>query len=294
VAVAETEQAWIEAASGKTIRELEALVASRGTGDAPDTPAPERPRERVLRFEVAADTFATFREAMQQTRRLAGTRLDDDAILLSMARQVLGGPRDEGRSSHQISLGVCGSFGAGAQSAAGELLPVDGAVVTMAACDAQYLGELLPRATGPRAAKENASLDEVPNAVAEDRSSDDAEPSRHESAAPHQSSSHAHVGARGPQGNEVATDPTPSEPAARAKASPGQRAKQAIAPALRRAVLARDQHRCRVPGCTHATFVDVHHVQPRSEGGRNEASNLLGSMLRASSSRSSRRAARQT
>jgi hypothetical protein len=30
-----------------------------------------------------------------------------------------------------------------------------------------------------------------------------------------------------------------------------------------------------VPGCTHATFVDVHHVQPCSEGGRNEASNVL-------------------
>ena len=39
-------------------------------------------------------------------------------------------------------------------------------------------------------------------------------------------------------------------------------------------MLARDR-RCRVPGCTHATFVDVHHLQPRSEGGRNEASNLL-------------------
>jgi hypothetical protein len=44
---------------------------------------------------------------------------------------------------------------------------------------------------------------------------------------------------------------------------------------IARAVLTRDRHRCRVPGCTHATFVDVHHVQPRSEGGRNEASNLL-------------------
>jgi hypothetical protein len=30
-----------------------------------------------------------------------------------------------------------------------------------------------------------------------------------------------------------------------------------------------------VPGCTHATFIDVHHVQPRSDGGPNEASNLL-------------------
>jgi hypothetical protein len=56
---------------------------------------------------------------------------------------------------------------------------------------------------------------------------------------------------------------------------PTSRAKQSIPPALRRAVLTRDRRRCRAPGCTHATFVDVHHVQLRSEGGRNEASNLL-------------------
>ena len=30
-----------------------------------------------------------------------------------------------------------------------------------------------------------------------------------------------------------------------------------------------------MPGCTHATFVDVHHIRLRSEGGRNEGSNLL-------------------
>ena len=29
-----------------------------------------------------------------------------------------------------------------------------------------------------------------------------------------------------------------------------------------------------MPGCTHATFVDVHHVQPRADGGRNDAANL--------------------
>jgi hypothetical protein len=53
------------------------------------------------------------------------------------------------------------------------------------------------------------------------------------------------------------------------------RAKQNIPPALRRAILARDQGRCRVPGCTHTSFVDVHHIVPRSEGGLNDPDNLL-------------------
>jgi hypothetical protein len=45
------------------------------------------------------------------------------------------------------------------------------------------------------------------------------------------------------------------------------RASQSVPPTSRRAVLARHQHRCAVPGCRHATFVDLHHVNPRAEGG---------------------------
>jgi hypothetical protein len=45
------------------------------------------------------------------------------------------------------------------------------------------------------------------------------------------------------------------------------RATQQIPPATRRFVLHRDQHRCVVPGCRFATFVDVHHLHPKSEGG---------------------------
>jgi hypothetical protein len=71
----------------------------------------------------------------------------------------------------------------------------------------------------------------------------------------------------------VAPDATPPQRAAGADVR-SSRARQSIPPALRRAVLARDRHRCTVPGCTHATFVDVHHLRPRAEGGRNEASNL--------------------
>ena len=53
------------------------------------------------------------------------------------------------------------------------------------------------------------------------------------------------------------------------------RAKQTIPPALRRSVFARDHQRCRVPGCRNSTYLDVHHIQLRSEGGRNEADNLV-------------------
>jgi hypothetical protein len=53
------------------------------------------------------------------------------------------------------------------------------------------------------------------------------------------------------------------------------RAKQIIPPARRRAVLQRDQRRCRVPSCCNATFLDVHHVIAREAGGGNDADNLI-------------------
>src|SRR5262245_16994377 len=64
VATGDTEAAWLQAAQGKTTRELERLVAGRQPGDLPPLPTdPRAPRRHVLRFEVAAETLATFRDA---------------------------------------------------------------------------------------------------------------------------------------------------------------------------------------------------------------------------------------
>lgn len=53
------------------------------------------------------------------------------------------------------------------------------------------------------------------------------------------------------------------------------RATQEVPPAVRRAVLRRDRHRCRVPGCTHARFVDIHHVNAKADGGDHDPANLV-------------------
>jgi hypothetical protein len=44
-------------------------------------------------------------------------------------------------------------------------------------------------------------------------------------------------------------------------------------PAQRREVMRRDRH-CRFPGCTHATFTNVHHIVPWKPGGRTDLDNL--------------------
>jgi hypothetical protein len=111
VALPDTEGAWLAAAQGKTIRQLEELVATKSLGDAPEPPATQPPRSRVLRFDVAPETYALFRDAMRELRRSAGGRLNDDAVLLVMARHLLAGPGDEGRAPYQVSLTVCAAAG---------------------------------------------------------------------------------------------------------------------------------------------------------------------------------------
>jgi hypothetical protein len=43
---------------------------------------------------------------------------------------------------------------------------------------------------------------------------------------------------------------------------------------IRRAVLARDHHRCTVPGCRSSRFVDLHHIKPWADGGEHHMDNL--------------------
>jgi hypothetical protein len=140
VAVEDTEREWLEAARGKTVHQLEALVAGKLPGDRPASPAKLAARRHVLRFEVAAETLCLFRETLQKLRCNSATPLDDDAALLLMARQILTGPGDDGRASYQIALSLCPACGAGHQQAGGELVPVGADVVAMANCDGQHLG----------------------------------------------------------------------------------------------------------------------------------------------------------
>jgi 5-methylcytosine-specific restriction endonuclease McrA len=227
VATADTEGAWLDAARGKTTRQIEALVVGKRPGapppDASTDADPQPPRRHVLRFEVAPETFATFREAMQNVRRSAGGTLDDDALLLAIARQALGVPSDDGGSSYRVSYQVCPACGQGAQVAGGELVAVGADVVSMAACDAECitLPSAPPANENRGAAANDTDAAAIPTAT--------------------------HVG----------------------------RARRAVRPALRRAVLARDRHACRAPGCRNTHFVDVHHLQPRSEGGKNTLDNLI-------------------
>src|SRR5688500_6317884 len=67
-----------------------------------------------------AEVLATFRDAMAKLRRETGGKLDDDEALLLMARHILGGPKDAGRSSYQVAVTVCPDCSRARQHAGGE------------------------------------------------------------------------------------------------------------------------------------------------------------------------------
>jgi hypothetical protein len=82
----------------------------------------------------------------------------------------------------------------------------------------------------------------------------------------------AHVGAA----ESVRADARPRRRAGVAPAGvKRQRARQDTPPAIRREVFWRDRGRCVVPGCRNASYVDLHHLELRSEGGGNDPDNLV-------------------
>jgi hypothetical protein len=54
-----------------------------------------------------------------------------------------------------------------------------------------------------------------------------------------------------------------------------ERATSSVTPRMREQVFARDNHRCRVPGCRSSRNLDIHHITPQSKGGPHELWNLM-------------------
>jgi hypothetical protein len=236
IATAETEQAWTQWAAGKSARQIERAVARRHVGDAPGDPGDPRLVTHRLSFKVKAETLAMFRDLQSMIRAEMGGRVEDDDMLMEIARRALGGPQDEGRASYQVAVTRCDSCGETAIEAGGESYRVDESVAQMAECDAQQLGRVdgggMTAGHGPHVG------------------------------APQPVSDGPHVGAPQPvsDGPHVGVI---------------QRATQTIPPATRRAVMRRHHKRCAVTGCQNHRFVDVHHCDPRAEGGTHDPEQLL-------------------
>jgi hypothetical protein len=142
VAVPQTERDWLKETRGLRMRDIERRVRCHKPGDRPTDAADPSQQRHTLSFDVNAGTFALFREAVGKLRRDTPGPLDEETALMLMARQVLEGPSDAGRSSYQIALHVCEQCRRGSQEARGELVEVGSEIVDMACCDAQHIGRV--------------------------------------------------------------------------------------------------------------------------------------------------------
>jgi hypothetical protein len=295
VAVPATEHEWMLAACGKTARQVERMVSGLAPGDRPADRRRSELVRHILRLEVGAETLATFREAIKELRKRSDRRLDDDTALLLMAREVLGGPGDAGRASYQLVVTQCEDCGRGFQYANGELIELDPAIVEMCRCDAQNVpiapvhglttdapdGPItnagnLAQARAPvdstdEVAHAHTGVDEFAGAHAHTGITDELAGVHfragitdelagahfaciHAGNAGELAHAHAHMG---------------RDAGVRGAGMKRRRATQSTPPAIRREVFWRDRGRCVVPGCRNVTFVDLHHLELRSEGGDN-------------------------
>jgi hypothetical protein len=200
VANAETEQAWLYKALGKSLREIEQMVSGRKRGDRPEDPANPDLVMRVVRLELAPAVFAMFRQVRSAMADEHGGHLDDSAVMEILCRRALEGGECADRPPYQIAFTVCDACGRGWQNGAGREIEVPREVIDRARCDAEEIGSL--------------------------------------------------------------------------SAEQPERARTTVTPRVRRQVLARDQHRCTVPGCRSARNLDLHHIEYRQDGGSNEMGNL--------------------
>jgi len=143
VATRATEQAWIDAARGKNLRQVEQAVAGRTRGDLPSDPADPELVAQTIRFDVRPATLALLRQAQQVLEQERGERLDDDALIAALCNAVLAGGADDqsGRAKHQILITRCDACSAGWQEGAGTQQPLDDADRARAECDAQRVTE---------------------------------------------------------------------------------------------------------------------------------------------------------
>jgi hypothetical protein len=145
VATPTTEASWIAAAQGKSLRQIEELVADHRPGDRPDDPPDPEVRMRVVRFELSAETFAVLRQVRTALDDEHGTNLADDDFVAALCHAVLegtGSAEPTGRAKFQIAVTVCERCRQGWQEGAGAQIAIGPAAVGRAMCDAQHIGSL--------------------------------------------------------------------------------------------------------------------------------------------------------
>ena len=156
VAVPDTEEAWLEAARGKSLREIEALVSGHKPGHLPTDETEPHLHRKTITLEVSPETYDLWRKLHALAAEEHGQRLSDDELLQSVFRRAYGDGRactgEGGRQgsesreastpAYKIAIKQCPDCKRAWQYSGGRDIEIDPAVAECAACDAVHLGSL--------------------------------------------------------------------------------------------------------------------------------------------------------
>ena len=298
----ETEEDWIVAVEGCTAREVEELARGREAGDLPDDRPHADLEPRRLRLDLLPPDYALFLEARAHLQQLTGEQLTDADFMRVACRAVLGGSArsrtaeddgegaDAGRDAGEgADAGAAAGEGADAGAAAGNGADAgrgagedadagaaagNGADAGAGAGNGADAGRGAGRgagegadagaAAGNGAGRGGASAGNQPPHQIAVTVCANCKRGWHETGGQSLELTPAHVERMRCDAMELG----------RVDGDVIAERVRTIPAAMRRAVLARDRHRCTVPGCTSSLFVDVHHLHPWSQGGEHTMSNL--------------------
>ena len=251
VAVPETEADWLEAAQGKCLREIEAMVSGHRPGDLPDDPTEPRLHRKTITLELSPESYDIWRKLHALAAEEHGQRLSDDELIPALFRRAYGDCAAAGYTNTPVSEAPGTSASAGAAST------VSGTRAGTGAANISSISDTTSRARPFGASGSPAykiALKQCPDCK------------------------------RGWQytgGRDIEVDPAVLELAAcdaihlgSLDAAVATRATTTVTPRKREQVLARDGHCCTVPGCRRNVGLDLHHVEYQSRGGGHELGNL--------------------
>jgi hypothetical protein len=260
VVTPETQRAWLDAAEGKNVREIEELVSGRKRGDTPDDPVDEQAKRRVLRFDVMESTAAIVRHYQKMRTRQLGGLIDDDFVIREVFQLALDKMVEDRRRS-----GIEGRRQSG-----------DDDPRVLAVEDCRTAGVEDCRTAGVEDCRSAAS--EVATDAKPRIGTKAVRPRYQHSVVTCDRCKRGWLDAAGARTllspAQVECVRCDAEDIGFADAAGPVRKRSKIPPRTRRNVLARDGHRCRVPGC-RSTNIDLHHLHPVELGGSHHESNLL-------------------
>jgi 5-methylcytosine-specific restriction endonuclease McrA len=290
VMTATTEAQWLARARGKNLRDIEEMVAGRKRGDNPDDPPDPELVLHEVRLTLTARTKALWEQMRAALEQECDGHLEDDQLAELVTRRVLGGdssPSDRPpRPPHRIVVHKCEDCRRAWQDGKGRRIQLRDADLALAECDAIVVRED-DGAASVREDNQTATVREHDHCVSvreHDRAAMVREDNQtatvreHDRAATVREDNQA--ASTGPAASAAPAAPTEAESAnpptrtvTRGDRSP--KTTSTIPARTRKRVWARDQGRCRVPGCRATRHIDIHHLIPRALGGTHDEWNMV-------------------